>query len=229
MLPTPASGDAAKDPQPSTPAPRKPRIVVLTGGPGAGKTAILEIVRHAAALDVVVLPESASIVFGGGFPRRTSRGSRAAAQRAIYYVQRELETVALDDDQTRVILCDRGTVDGLAYWPDAPDDFFRAVGSGEQAELARYAAVIQLQVPTVQNGYRSVGLRVESPEEAAAIDRLIEVAWRQHPRRFFVASTANFIAKAARVMQLVSDEIALAQAAVDADSRTPCTPIPQPR
>jgi predicted ATPase len=204
-------------------------MVVLTGGPGAGKTAILEIVRHAAALDVVVLPESASIVFGGGFPRRTSRGSRAAAQRAIYFVQRELETVAIDDDQARVVLCDRGTIDGLAYWPDKPDEFFRAVGSDQSSELARYAAVIHLQVPTVKNGYRSVGLRVESAEEAAAIDQRIEVAWGRHPRRFFVASTTNFIAKAARVMQLVSDEIALAQAAGDADPRMGCAPIPQPR
>lgn len=226
MPAAPAPREASTD---APPAKTPPRIVVLTGGPGAGKTAILEIVRHAAALDVIVLPESASIVFGGGFPRRTSHGSRAAAQRAIYYVQRELETVALDDDQTRVIVCDRGTVDGLAYWPDEPEEFFRAVGSSEASELARYAAVIHLQVPTIQNGYRSVGLRVESAEEAAAIDRRIEVAWGRHPRRFFVASTTNFIAKAARVMQLVSDEIGLAQDAGNSEPRTACAPIPQPR
>lgn len=227
MPPLPAPGDARADTPPPNVA---PRIVVLTGGPGAGKTAVLEIVRHAAAVDVVVLPESASVVFGGGFPRRPSRGARAAAQRAIYFVQRELETVALDDDgPARVILCDRGTVDGLAYWPDEPDEFFRAVGSDQARELAHYAAVIHLQVPTVQNGYRSIGLRVETREEAAAIDRRIELAWSRHPRRFFVASTTNFIAKAARVMQLVSDEIALAQDARGADPRIDCVPIPQPR
>jgi predicted ATPase len=226
MTPSTAPGEARTDAPRSTAA---PRIVVLTGGPGAGKTAVLEIVRHAAASDVAVLPESASIVFGGGFPRRASRGSRAAAQRAIFHVQRELETVALEEERTRVILCDRGTVDGLAYWPGEPEEFFREVGSDAASELARYAAVIHLQVPTVQNGYRSVGLRVEGPEEAAAIDRRIEAAWSQHPRRFFVASTANFIAKAARVMQLVSDEIALAQDAGGADPRTACAPIPQPR
>jgi predicted ATPase len=217
-------------PTPITPiAPVPPRVVVLTGGPGAGKTAVLEIVRHAAANDVVVLPESASIVFGGGFPRRTSPGSRAAAQRAIFHVQHELETVALDDDRTRVILCDRGTIDGLAYWPGDPDAFFRSLGSSHQAELARYHAVIHLQVPTEELGYRAVGLRVEDAAEAARIDERIAAAWAPHPRRFFVPSTANFIAKAARVMQLVSEEIALAEAAPTAESRTRCAQIPAGR
>lgn len=203
-----------------------PRVVVLTGGPGAGKTAVLEIVRHAAATDVIVLPESASIVFGGGFPRRASPGSRAAAQRAIFHVQHELETVALDDDRTRVILCDRGTVDGLAYWPHATEDFFRSLGSSHAAELARYHAVIHLQVPSVELGYRAGGLRVEDAAEAARIDERIAEAWAPHPRRFFVSSTANFIAKAARVMQLVSDEIGLAEAAGHADARMECAQIP---
>ncbi len=199
---------------------------MLTGGPGAGKTAVLEIVRHAAGPGVVVLPESASIVFGGGFPRRTSTASRAAAQRAIFHVQRELETVATVEDGARVVLCDRGTIDGLAYSPEPAEHFFRGVGSSQAQELARYAAVIHLEVPSREQGYRSAGLRVESAEEAAVIDKRIADAWSPHPRRFFVPSTANFIAKAARVMQLVSDEIALAEDARRAESRTDCMPIP---
>jgi predicted ATPase len=201
-------------------------MVVLTGGPGAGKTAVLEIVRHAAANDVLVLPESASVVFGGGFPRRTSIDARAAAQRAIFHVQRELEIVAAVDDGIRVVLCDRGTVDGLAYWPRVTEDFFECVGTTHARELARYAAVLHLEVPTIEQGYRAMGLRVESAMEAAAIDRRIAEAWSPHPRRYFVASTSNFIAKAARVMQLIGDEIALADDAMRADGRTECAEIP---
>ena len=58
--------------------------MVITGGPGAGKTALLEVVRHHFCSHVAVLGESASILFGGGFPRRQSAPSRKAAQRAIY-------------------------------------------------------------------------------------------------------------------------------------------------
>lgn len=49
--------------------------VVLTGGPGAGKTALLELVRQSFCTHVKVLPEAASIVFGGGFPRDIHGGS----------------------------------------------------------------------------------------------------------------------------------------------------------
>ena len=49
--------------------PHERRRVVLTGGPGAGKTAVLELIRQSFCTHVKVLPEAAGIVFGGGFPR----------------------------------------------------------------------------------------------------------------------------------------------------------------
>src|SRR5262245_64907181 len=59
----------------------QPKRIVLTGGPGAGKTAVLELVRQAFCRHVVVLSEAAGILFGGGFPRGPSEGERAVAQR----------------------------------------------------------------------------------------------------------------------------------------------------
>jgi len=49
-----------------------PRLVVLTGGPGAGKTAVLELIRKSFCEHILVLPESASILFSGGFIRGES-------------------------------------------------------------------------------------------------------------------------------------------------------------
>src|SRR5262245_46922600 len=95
--------------------PHKPRRIVITGGPGAGKTAVLELLRRYVCAHTRVLPESAGIVFGGGFPRGQTTSLRRTAQRAIYYVQRELERAA-SDENLALILCDRGTLDGLAYW-----------------------------------------------------------------------------------------------------------------
>jgi predicted ATPase len=86
----------------------------LTGGPGAGKTALLEMIRQSFCSHVHVLPEAASIIFGGGFPREDDDRSRRAAQRAIFFVQRELEAIG-DSHNAAVVLCDRGTIDGLAY------------------------------------------------------------------------------------------------------------------
>jgi hypothetical protein len=153
--------------------------------------------------------ESASIVFGGGFPREARESAACAAQRAIFHVQRELETL-FDGVDLRLVLCDRGTVDCAAYWPLAEADFYRQLGTTRTAELARYAAVIHLRPPAARDGYQRTGLRIESAAEAARIDGRIEHAWRDHPRRFFVAHTHDFPAKVRRVLDIVEAELAYA-------------------
>ena len=122
--------------------PHARRRIVLTGGPGAGKTAVLELVRQNFCRHVDVLPEAASVLFSGGFRRGVTPLARKAAQRAIFHVQRELETVAEVEDNVAITLCDRGTVDGFAYWP-GPEEFWRAMGTSVEAELRRYDAVIR--------------------------------------------------------------------------------------
>jgi hypothetical protein len=60
----------------------RPRVV-LSGGPRAGKTAVLELIRKSFCVHVKVLPESAGIVFGGGSPRSELPALRQVAQKAI--------------------------------------------------------------------------------------------------------------------------------------------------
>ncbi|HEX2691036.1 MAG TPA: ATP-binding protein [Kofleriaceae bacterium] len=186
-------------------APRPPRRIALTGGPGAGKTAVLELVRRTMCDHVRVLSESASIVFGGGFPRGQGPEVQRAAQRAIFYVQRELEATAQDDRNLSIVLCDRGTIDGGAYWP-GPGELWTSVGTTLDEQLARYHAVIHLWTP--MSGYNHQNpLRIESPSEAHAIDERIAALWSRHPRRFEVQPTADFLTKAARAIQILRDEL----------------------
>lgn len=184
------------------------RLVVLTGGPGAGKTAVLEVVRRNFCEHVAVLPEAASILFGGGFPRRVTLPARRAAQRAIWHVQRGLERMVIEEGMAAVALCDRGTVDGLAYWPDAPESYWSALGTTLEAELARYAAVIHLRTPSAESGYNHRNpVRTESALEAARIDERIARAWSEHPRRCFVENAHDFVEKLARAVALIRDEV----------------------
>jgi predicted ATPase len=183
-----------------------PKRVVLTGGPGAGKTAVLELIRQSFCAHVKVLPESAGIVFGGGFPRARTPACLRPAQRAIFYVQRELEAVAAAEPAA-IVLCDRGTVDGVAYWP-GPEDFWASVDTTLDDQLARYHAVIHLRTPSASNGYdRSNPLRIETPEEAIAIDQRIAEAWAGHHRYFVVPATESFMTKAARALELLRAEM----------------------
>lgn len=182
------------------------RRVVLTGGPGAGKTAVLELVRQALCEHVKILPESAGIVFGGGFPRGTSLEMRRAAQRAIFYVQRELENIGAVGNEA-VVLCDRGTIDGVAYWPDS-SGYLESVGSTIEAEYARYDAVIHLRTPDAANGYNRLNpLRIESVAQARAIDDRILHAWRGHPRRFVIEASVEFMQKAERAIAILHNEV----------------------
>ena len=179
---------------------------MLTGGPGAGKTAVLELVRQEFCAHVQVLPESAGIVFGGGFPRTGSIEWRRGAQRAIFFVQRELESTA-DASNAAIVLCDRGTVDGAAYWP-GPDSFWESVETTQAAEMARYDAVIHLRTPTIEGGYNHGNpLRTESAAAAAEIDERLLRIWEAHPRRFIVPSSEEFLEKAARVVAILKAEM----------------------
>lgn len=186
--------------------PHERRRIVLTGGPGAGKTAVLELTRQSFCVHVKVLPEAAGVVFGGGFPREPGAGVRRAGQRAIFYVQRELEAAA-DADNAAIVLCDRGTVDGAAYWP-GPESLWDSVASPREAELHRYDAVIHLRTPTRDGGYNQQNpLRIESAAEAAAVDQRIAEEWAGHPRRYIIEPTRDFLAKARRALAILREEL----------------------
>jgi len=185
----------------------QPRFVVLTGGPGAGKTAVLEVIRRAFCRHVAVLPEAAGIVFGGGFPRIDTEVGRRAAQRAIFAIQRELERLLSESHTAAVVLCDRGTLDGLAYWPSAAASFFEEMGVSRDSQFAKYASVIHLRTPPASLYNQDNPLRIESSERALEVDGRILSAWEGHPKRRLVASTVDFVEKIEKTVAAISDEL----------------------
>lgn len=190
------------------PVSEMPKLIVLTGGPGGGKTTVLEVARRVLCDRVEVLPEAASILWQGGFPRRPSMAATRAAQRAIVQLQRELQRMATEEHLASVILCDRGTLDGLAYWPGEADEYFAETGLDRFEELRRYTAVIQLQPPTVAQGYQQSVHRPESAAEARAIDRRIAAAWSGHPRHVTLPATVDFLDKLSQTIAVLRGELA---------------------
>lgn len=181
------------------------RFVVLTGGPGAGKTAILEMARRSFGSRATVLPEAASILFGGGFWRSSSAAGKRAAQRAIYYVQREQQRMVEEEGALPFVLCDRGTLDGLAYWPEEPSTFWRDLDTTCEVELARYHAVIHLRTPGEGQGYNHQNpLRTEDATRAREIDERILRVWSRHPQRYIVDSSDDFLIKVETTLRLVA-------------------------
>lgn len=171
--------------------------IVLTGGPGGGKTTAGDLFRREMGERVVLVPEAATMIFTGGFPRVHVPGAVHAAQRAIYHVQRNLEDVQAAMYPDRVLLCDRGTIDGAAYWPGDPHHFFEDVNTTMQAELKRYDAVIFFESAAVGGMGIEGGnpIRNESQEQAVELDRKLRQLWMKHPRFILVPHNPSFFKK----------------------------------
>lgn len=184
----------------------EPKFVVVTGGPGAGKTAVLELVRKVLCPHVTVLPESASILFSGGFWRRDTVPARSAAQRAIFHVQKELERIVADEMKTAVGLCDRGSIDGLAYWPKDEASYWSELRTDRATEYARYAAVIHLRTPRA--GYNHANpMRIENAAEALLIDEKLLKVWEGHPNRTIIERHDDFLVKADKAIKRIKEFI----------------------
>lgn len=175
-----------------------PLRIVLSGGPGGGKTTAADLFRREIGEQVVIVPESATLLFGGGFPRISEDGALRSVQSAIFHVQRNLEDVQSALYPDRVLLCDRGTVDGAAYWPsDDPEDFFTAQSTTLEQELARYDAVLFFDSAAL-GGIDIEGgnpIRNESLAEAVALNQKLCDLWQQHPRFFRVPHNPSFFKK----------------------------------
>jgi len=156
----------------------------------------------------VVLRSRAGVARIGEYRLRrrvSTRGyGRGGARRAAC----ELESVADSHVNRAVVLCDRGTVDGVAYWPGPPGQFWTSVQTTIEAELGRYDAVIHLRTPAKDGGYNHQNpLRIESATVAADIDARILEAWENHPRRFIVESSVTFMEKATRALEILRLEV----------------------
>lgn len=171
--------------------------IVVTGGPGGGKSTAAELFRRELGERVVVVPESATLLFSGGFPRHPTPEAHKGAQSAIFHVQRNLEDVQAAAYPTRLLLCDRGTLDGAAYWPGPPEQFFDAMGTTAAAERSRYAGVIFFETAAVSGMSIEGGnpTRTESNAEAARLDLALRRIWEPHPQFAFIPSERSFFAK----------------------------------
>lgn len=181
------------------------KLIVLTGGPGAGKTAILEMAKKIIGEKSIILPEAASIIFGGGFWRLPSLSAKAAAQRAIFHVQNEMEVLVNEEKKWKMGLCDRGTLDGLAYWPKSEELFWEISKTTIDKELSKYYAVIHLRSPSDLLGYNHINpLRIESAAQSRSIDDKIAKIWMKHPKYESIPSSEDFLVKARAALDMIS-------------------------
>ena len=186
---------------------RLQRRIVVTGGPGGGKTTAVDFFRREIGEQVVIVPEAATILFSGGFPRDGAIEAQRAVQEAIFHVQTRLEEAQAAYYPDRVLLCDRGTVDGAAYWPGSPEEFFEHLHTDLERELSRYDAVIFFESAAV-GGISIEGgnpVRNESMEEAVQLNSSLQAIWSQHPRFTVVHHDQSFFKKIGRGLEVLGE------------------------
>jgi len=195
--------------------------IVVTGGPGGGKTTAADMFRREIGERVVVVPEAATMMFSGGFPRYDEPHALKAAQRAIFHVQRNLEDVQAARYPDRILICDRGTIDGSAYWPGSPEEFFQAMDTSLEQELSRYDGVIFFESAAVGGMGIEGGnpTRRETLGEAAALDASLRQIWSRHSDFVVVHHATSFLKKISYGLAILEEMVGRLQSR----SATPVT------
>lgn len=192
------------------------RRIVITGGPCSGKTSCLKAVQEHCGDSVAIVPEVATILLQGGFPRPilpvTSWPTEyhQLLQKAILDLQHSLEDachlIAQQANKT-ILICDRGVLDGAAYWPEGLEAYLKHFNLCIHATHAQYDAVVHLEslataLPelfgTMNNPHR-----YESLVEAQEREHATRQAWLQHPRRLFIPGKQSLKRKIQQVLSLI--------------------------
>lgn len=159
-----------------------PRIV-MTGGPCAGKSSIMEQLRKRG--DYLCIPETATILMGQiGI---TPEVGDAVFQRTLYRVQRSLEEGAAKQaikQGKRAIILDRGTLDSAAFVNGGLAAYEELCGTKRHIEYANYDATLLLKVPdrqTYDANCHSNPVRRETHAQALDVEKRLETVWCHHP------------------------------------------------
>jgi len=196
---------------------------VLTGGPCAGKTSCLLAIRARFGEQVVTLPEAATLLLGSGFPPPGHASIHcspeewiSAFQGAILSIQQEVE-VSFErlawNCRVRLIVCDRGVLDGAAYWPGGREPFLHHFGLSLDDCFGRYRSVLHLQSLAESHphlyGPEGNAIRYEDVADALRVERAVRAAWQGHPGLILIPAEIEPRIKIARVLEVIEALLAL--------------------
>ena len=177
--------------------------IAVTGGPSGGKTTLIEALKKEFGQKLKVVPEAASILYKGGFPRVKNYAGYLHAQKAILSTQKEIEDLTTDNYPALLLVCDRGSLDSLAYWPDTEEHFFKTLHTTRESELGRYEWLLHLDT-AMESDYDTTNMvRTENFHEALLLNDKIKRSWDGHPQRFIIGASSDFFTKMRKSTQII--------------------------
>ena len=190
--------------------------IVITGGPCGGKTTAMSWIQNAftaRGYRVLFVPETATEFIKGGVAPWTC-GTNLDYQKCQMALQLEKERLFLQaalsmNDERILIVCDRGALDNRAYMND--EEFAAVLASVNRTETSlrdSYDGIFHLV--TAAKGavefYTTANnqARIETPEQAVALDDKLIAAWTGHPHLRIIDNNTDFEQKMRRLLQEIA-------------------------
>lgn len=189
--------------------------IVLTGGPCSGKTTTLLALKEEFEDQIILVPEVATILLQGGFPipgkdLEWSEEWQASFQTAVLPLQSAIEdayVLMAQSNGGKMLICDRGVLDGAAYTPGGVLEFCKRYGVDVEKAQARYAAVIHLEslatAEPKKYGKADNDSRFEPLERAQELEKATRQAWESHPRRTILDGKRGIVNVISEVIGIV--------------------------
>lgn len=190
--------------------------IVVTGGPCAGKTKIIETIKNyyeSSGKTVIIIPETSTQVIEMGFKWWDNSVPINIYQNLIfkYQLQKEdiiLETIEKSNIEDVILICDRGLLDGKAYM-DSKDYDKMIINRNLTYEdiYGRYDLVIYLQSVATKypnlysdenNKYRKSNLI-----QAKEFDKKVKEVWKNHHNFISIDALDNFKTKEKEVIKIL--------------------------
>eukprot|EP00927_Polykrikos_kofoidii_P068464 TRINITY_DN63827_c0_g1_i1.p1 TRINITY_DN63827_c0_g1~~TRINITY_DN63827_c0_g1_i1.p1 ORF type:complete len:304 (+),score=38.40 TRINITY_DN63827_c0_g1_i1:110-1021(+) len=189
--------------------------IVLTGGPCAGKSSVLDHLRTKATkkgFDIISAPEVATLILNTGYLFPPSSDQVRLFQTSIAKLQlameRNLLMLAQATGRSTIVVFDRGILDGKVYlntqeeWVRIRDQLETSQGGPVDDDycLSRYDGVIHLVTAadgaekfyksghTFDDAGRAV-VRAEDKEQACQLDKKLQDVWSKHPKQIIIKNT----------------------------------------
>ena len=166
---------------------------------------------------MIALPEAISIAGRVGISMRDP-----LFQKLMVETQAAMEEAldrTLGNEDSRMILCHRGTLDPLAYWLDrgwSKHEFFALTETQCEDHYQRYAAVIHL-VTAADGALQAYkrwpnAHRPEEPADAIRLDRLLEQVWSGHSKYYRIDNQErNWMAKFEEAQAIIESLLSLVE------------------
>jgi hypothetical protein len=187
------------------------KTLVITGGPCAGKTKVLGLLKEEYGDRVLFVPEPASMLIGGGFPVPEHLPHLRAFQSCVYHLHSQLEEVyqmQAEREGKSLVLCDRGRLDGAAFLPGGEEEFQELFGATPEDLYEHYDGVLHFESLATfdkekyQQKYDD-GIRHHNVEEAAEAEMLLRTVWNRHPNWTFLEGAMGVRGKFEYLSELI--------------------------